>query len=113
MPDSIFPDGDTLIIDMVRRFSQKRLAPPAAEREKQQRIPPEIIAEPGVFGATTLAEWDGPGAAGAICTASLQTPGRYGCLADYPVERIYRDVRACQTHEGTSDVQTLILQRRL
>ena len=36
-----------------------------------------------------------------------------GILADYPVERIYRDVRVCQIYEGTSDVQKLILQRML
>src|SRR5580692_11830151 len=62
MPDSISPTGDTLIIDMIRRFSQERLAPLAAEREKQKRIEPEVIAELGelgVFGATTPAEWDG------------------------------------------------------
>src|ERR1700754_3851606 len=59
MPDSISPTGDTLIIDMIRRFSQERLG---AEREKQKRIEPEIIAELGelgVFGATTPAAWDG------------------------------------------------------
>jgi alkylation response protein AidB-like acyl-CoA dehydrogenase len=49
----------------------------------------------------------------AICTASIQTLGGYGYLADYPVERIYRDVRVCQIYEGTSDVQKLILQRML
>ena len=49
----------------------------------------------------------------AICTASIQTLGGYGFLADYPVERIYRDVRVCQIYEGTSDVQKLILQRML
>jgi butyryl-CoA dehydrogenase len=62
MPDSISPHGDTLIIDMIRRFAQDRLAPLAAERERQKRIEPEIIAELGelgVFGATTPAEWDG------------------------------------------------------
>ena len=62
MPDSISPTGDTLIIDMIRRFSQDRLAPLAAEREKQKRIEPEVVAELGelgVFGATTPAEWDG------------------------------------------------------
>jgi butyryl-CoA dehydrogenase len=52
-------------------------------------------------------------AAEAICTASIQTLGGYGYLADYPVERIYRDVRVCQIYEGTSDVQKLILQRML
>jgi alkylation response protein AidB-like acyl-CoA dehydrogenase len=30
---------------------------------------------------------------------------------DFPVERIYRDVRVCQIYEGTSDVQKIIIQR--
>src|SRR3954463_13968636 len=62
MPDTVSPHGDTLIIDMVRRFSEERLAPLAAEREKQKRIEPEIVAELGelgIFGATTPAQWDG------------------------------------------------------
>ncbi|HEX5325427.1 MAG TPA: acyl-CoA dehydrogenase family protein [Acetobacteraceae bacterium] len=49
----------------------------------------------------------------AICTAAIQTLGGYGYLADFPVERIYRDVRVCQIYEGTSDVQKIILQRML
>ncbi|MGH7051456.1 MAG: acyl-CoA dehydrogenase family protein, partial [Acetobacteraceae bacterium] len=44
---------------------------------------------------------------------ALQTLGGYGYLADYPVERILRDVRVCQIYEGTSDIQKLILQRFL
>jgi butyryl-CoA dehydrogenase len=49
----------------------------------------------------------------AVCTAAIQTLGGYGYLADYPVERIYRDVRICQIYEGTSDIQKVILQRML
>ncbi len=49
----------------------------------------------------------------AICTAAIQTLGGYGFLCDYPVERIYRDVRVCQIYEGTSDIQKIILQRML
>jgi butyryl-CoA dehydrogenase len=52
-------------------------------------------------------------AAEAICTVAIQTLGGYGYLADYPVERVYRDVRVCQIYEGTSDVQKIILQRML
>src|SRR5258706_5396025 len=62
MPDSLPVHGDTIIIDMIRKFAQERLAPLAAEREKACRIEPEIIrelGELGVFGATTPAEWDG------------------------------------------------------
>ena len=36
----------------------------------------------------------------AICSGALQTLGGYGYLRDYPVERIYRDVRVCQIYEG-------------
>ena len=48
-----------------------------------------------------------------VCSAALQTLGGYGYLSDFPVERIYRDVRVCQIYEGTSDVQKIIIQRAL
>jgi len=50
-------------------------------------------------------------AAERICSGAIQTLGGYGYLADYPLERIYRDVRVCQIYEGTSDVQKLIIAR--
>ena len=48
-----------------------------------------------------------------VCSAALQTLGGYGYVNDFPVERIYRDVRVCQIYEGTSDVQKIIIQRGL
>lgn len=48
-----------------------------------------------------------------ICSAAIQTLGGYGYVADFPVERIYRDVRVCQIYEGTSDVQKIIISRAL
>jgi len=48
-----------------------------------------------------------------VCSAALQIHGGYGYLADFPVERIYRDVRVCQIYEGTSDVQRLVIGRAL
>jgi len=48
-----------------------------------------------------------------VCSAAIQTLGGYGVVNDYPVERIYRDVRVCQIYEGTSDVQKIIIQRAL
>ena len=48
-----------------------------------------------------------------VCSAAIQIHGGYGYLADYPVERIARDVRVCQIYEGTSDVQRLVIARSL
>lgn len=63
--------------------------------------------------AAAMAKLFASEAAEAICTTAIQTLGGYGFLSDYPVERIYRDVRVCQIYEGTSDVQKIILQRML
>ena len=49
----------------------------------------------------------------AVCSSAIQTLGGYGYVSDFPVERIYRDVRVCQIYEGTSDVQKIIIQRAL
>lgn len=48
-----------------------------------------------------------------VCSAAIQTLGGYGYLKDFPVERIYRDVRVCQIDEGTSDIQRLVIARSL
>ncbi|HVM81566.1 MAG TPA: acyl-CoA dehydrogenase family protein [Stellaceae bacterium] len=48
-----------------------------------------------------------------VCYAAIQTFGGYGYLQDFPVERIYRDVRVTQIYEGTSDVQRLLIAREI
>ena len=48
-----------------------------------------------------------------VCSKAIQIHGGYGYLADFPVERIYRDVRVCQIYEGTSDVQKMVIARDL
>lgn len=48
-----------------------------------------------------------------VCSDAIQIHGGYGYLADYPVERIYRDVRVCQIYEGTSEVQRMVIARGL
>jgi len=48
-----------------------------------------------------------------VCSAAIQTLGGYGYVSDFPVERIWRDVRVCQIYEGTSDIQKIIIQRAL
>src|ERR1700761_834558 len=48
-----------------------------------------------------------------VCSAAIQIHGGYGYVADYLVEKIWRDVRVCQIYEGTSDVQRLLIGRGL
>lgn len=48
-----------------------------------------------------------------VCSDALQIHGGYGYLNDFPVARIYRDVRVCQIYEGTSDMQRLVIARNL
>ncbi|WP_137917328.1 acyl-CoA dehydrogenase family protein [Hydrogenophaga sp. 2FB] len=48
-----------------------------------------------------------------VCSDAIQVHGGYGYVSDFPVERIYRDVRVCQIYEGTSDVQKILIQRAL
>jgi hypothetical protein len=52
-------------------------------------------------------------AAERICSDAIQIHGGYGYVADFPVERIYRDVRVCQIYEGTSDIQRILIGRAL
>lgn len=55
--------------------------------------------------ASEMAEW--------VCSNAIQIFGGYGYVNDFPVERIYRDVRVCQIYEGTSDIQKLVIARAL
>lgn len=48
-----------------------------------------------------------------VCSDAIQIHGGYGYVDDFPVERIYRDVRVCQIYEGTSDIQRLVIGRAL
>jgi len=48
-----------------------------------------------------------------VCSDAIQIHGGYGYVRDFPVERIYRDVRVCQIYEGTSDIQRILIGRAL
>jgi alkylation response protein AidB-like acyl-CoA dehydrogenase len=48
-----------------------------------------------------------------VCSDAIQVFGGYGYVSDFPVERIYRDVRVCQIYEGTSEVQKILIGRAL
>jgi alkylation response protein AidB-like acyl-CoA dehydrogenase len=48
-----------------------------------------------------------------VVSSAMQVFGGYGYVSDFPVERIYRDVRVCQIYEGTSDIQKILIARAL
>jgi butyryl-CoA dehydrogenase len=48
-----------------------------------------------------------------VASDAIQIHGGYGYLGDFPVERIYRDVRVCQIYEGTSDIQRMLIARAI
>jgi hypothetical protein len=48
-----------------------------------------------------------------VCSDAIQIHGGYGYVADFPVERIWRDVRVTQIYEGASDIQRLVIGRAL
>lgn len=75
----------------------------SAARLKDEKLPCLREASIAKLMASELAE--------KVASSAIQTLGGYGYLADYPVERIYRDLRVCQIYEGTSDVQRINISR--
>ncbi|MBM3567896.1 MAG: acyl-CoA dehydrogenase [Alphaproteobacteria bacterium] len=93
------------LADMKTRIAAARALVHEAARLRDAGRPCLTEASMAKLFASEMAE--------AVCSAALQTFGGYGYLADFPVERIYRDVRVCQIYEGTSDVQRLVIGRDL
>jgi alkylation response protein AidB-like acyl-CoA dehydrogenase len=94
-----------------------RLADMATELEAAQSLTLQAAAikEAGqpCLKQACMAKLFASEAAERICSGAVQILGGYGYTRDYPVEKIYRDVRVCQIYEGTSDVQKLIISRQL
>lgn len=93
------------LADMATQIEAARMLVHNAARLKDLRIPCLKEASMAKLFASEIAE--------KVCSDAIQTLGGYGYLADFPVERIYRDVRVCQIYEGTSDVQRLVISRAL
>jgi len=48
-----------------------------------------------------------------VCSAAIQVHGGYGYVADFPVEKFYRDARVFQIYDGTNEVQKILISREL
>ena len=93
------------LADMHTRINAARLLILHAARMRTEGIPCLSEASQAKLYASELAEW--------VCTKSIQIHGGYGYLADYPVERHYRDARITQIYEGTSEIQRILIARNL
>jgi butyryl-CoA dehydrogenase len=93
------------LADMATRISAARLLVHDAARRRDAGLPCLTEASMAKLFASEIAEQ--------VCTDAIQIHGGYGYLSDFPVERIYRDVRVCQIYEGTSDIQRLVIARAL
>lgn len=93
------------LADMKTQVSVAREMVLAAARKRESGEPCLTEACMAKLFATEMAE--------RVCSDAIQTFGGYGYLADFPVERIWRDVRVCQIYEGTSDVQRIVIARDL
>jgi alkylation response protein AidB-like acyl-CoA dehydrogenase len=93
------------LADMHTRINAARLLILHAARMRTEGIPCLSEASQAKLYASELAEW--------VCSKAIQIHGGYGYLADYPVERHYRDARITQIYEGTSEIQRLLIARNL
>lgn len=93
------------LADMATRIDAARLLVLRAAELREAGRPCLTEASMAKLFASEMAE--------EVCSAAIQIHGGYGYLADYPVERIYRDVRVCQIYEGTSEVQRMVIARGL
>src|SRR5688500_10067855 len=48
-----------------------------------------------------------------VCSDAIQIHGGYGYVSDFPVERMWRDVRVTKIYEGANDIQRLLIGRTL
>jgi len=93
------------LADMATRIEAARQLVHHAASLKDAGLPCLKEAAMGKLMASEMAE--------RVCSEALQVFGGYGYVNDFPVERIYRDVRVCQIYEGTSDVQKILIARAL
>jgi len=93
------------LADMATQLQAAELMILAAARLRDAGLPCLKEASMAMLFATEMAE--------RVCSDAMQTLGGYGYLADFPLERIYRDVRVCKIYEGTSDIQRLVISRQI
>ncbi|WP_180900722.1 acyl-CoA dehydrogenase family protein [Martelella soudanensis] len=94
-----------------------RLADMATEIEAARQLVHHAAALRGAgepaLKAASMAKLFASEMAERVASEALQIHGGYGYVTDFPVERIYRDVRVCRIYEGTSDIQRMVIAREI
>lgn len=93
------------LADMATQVDAARLMVWRAAQMKDAGLPCLTEASMAKMFASEMAE--------KVASDAIQIHGGYGYVADFPVERIYRDVRVCQIYEGANDIQRLVISRSL
>ena len=100
-----FQSVSNLLADMLVKINAARQLWLHAARVRDTGEPAISEACQAKLFASEAAEW--------VCSKAIQIHGGYGYMADFPVERFYRDVRLTQIYEGTSEIQRLVIARHL
>lgn len=93
------------LADMATQIEAARQLVLHAASLKDANLPCLKEASMAKLFASTMAE--------RVCSDAIQIHGGYGYVSDFPVERIYRDVRVSQIYEGASDIQRLVIAREV
>ena len=93
------------LADMATRIDAARLLVWRAATLKDAGKPSLKEASMAKMFASEMAE--------KVCSDAIQIHGGYGYVSDFPVERIYRDVRVCQIYEGANDIQRMVIARAI
>jgi len=91
------------LADMATQIAAARLMVMHAADLRQAGLPCLTEASMAKLFASEMAE--------RVASQAIQVLGGYGYLKDFPVERIYRDVRICQIYEGASEIQRMLIAR--
>ena len=93
------------LADMATRISASRTLLHAAAGAKDRGEPITQFSAMSKLMASETAMW--------VTTQAVQIFGGYGYMKDYPVERLFRDAKATEIYEGTSEIQRIVIAREL
>lgn len=100
-----FQNTQFKIAEMATRIAASRsLYYQAAWMADQGKIDPKLVAMAKWFSGET-AVW--------VANEALQLHGGYGFIADYDIQRFYRDAKIVEIYEGTREIEKIIISRHL